>query len=72
VDKRQNFNRFYNPYYYEMSRYDYPTGDYSLLCTNETSGPDYLDYDEGNKVTNVTFYFEAWSTITAPLPKSAP
>lgn len=51
-------SRFYNPYWYEMSSYDYNTGHYTLHNTN-TNGTDFLDYGEGDKVTNATFYAEA-------------
>jgi TonB-linked SusC/RagA family outer membrane protein len=52
--------RYYNPYFYEISNYNYRTGEYSLRNTNETSATDYLDYFEpsADKVTNSTFYFE--------------
>ncbi|MDR2038043.1 MAG: TonB-dependent receptor [Bacteroidales bacterium] len=53
-------NRFYNPYYYQISTYNYQTGEYTLRNTNEDSATDYLGYGEptGDKVTNSTFYFE--------------
>jgi TonB-linked SusC/RagA family outer membrane protein len=53
-------DRYYNPYYYEMTSYDYQTGKYTLRNTNETSATDYLDYSEspGDKVTSSTLYFE--------------
>ncbi len=50
-------NRLYNPYYYEMSSYEFETGKYTLYNTN-TDGTDWLDYNEGDKVTNSTFYSE--------------
>jgi TonB-linked SusC/RagA family outer membrane protein len=51
-------NRYYNPNYYEMNSYDYSTGAYTLYNTNEGQGTDYLDYFEGERATNSTFYFE--------------
>lgn len=50
-------SRFYTPYWYEISGRDGETGEYSLHNTN-TNGTDWLDYSEGDKVTNSTFYTE--------------
>lgn len=51
-------NRYYDPYYYQIGSYDYPTKKYSLIQKNE--GTEYLGYSEpgGDKVTENTFYIE--------------
>ncbi len=51
-------SRFYNPYYYTMSSYDYLTGEYDLMQLKE--GTEYLGYTEnsGDRKINSTFYFE--------------
>lgn len=51
-------NRFYKPFWFEIGSYDYHTGKYSLENTNPTGGTDWLDYSEGEKVLNSTFYTE--------------
>ena len=51
-------NRSYNPFFYEISRYNRMTGDYKLI---ETSiGTEYLGYGElpGEREQNSSFYFE--------------
>jgi len=51
-------NRAYNPFFYEISRYNRLTGDYKLI---ETSiGTEYLGYGElpGEREQNSSFYFE--------------
>lgn len=50
-------SRFYNPYWYELMGKDDETGEYNLYNTN-TDGTDWLDYSEGDKITNATFYSE--------------
>ena len=52
-------NRFYNPFWYEITSYDYNTGKYGLMNTNPTTGTDWLDYSEGERELNATFYGEA-------------
>jgi TonB-linked SusC/RagA family outer membrane protein len=49
--------RFYNPYWYQVSAYDRVTDKYSLEQTND-NGTEYLNYGEGNKNIESTFYFE--------------
>lgn len=51
-------SRFYNPFWYEISSYDYNTGRYKLINTNPTTGTDWLDYAENERVVNATFYAE--------------
>jgi TonB-linked SusC/RagA family outer membrane protein len=50
-------SRFYTPYWYELTGKDEETGEYNLFNTN-TNGTDWLDYSEGDKVTNSTTYTE--------------
>ncbi|MDR1668138.1 MAG: TonB-dependent receptor, partial [Bacteroidales bacterium] len=52
-------SRFYTPFWYEISRYDYNTKKYALTNTNPTSGTDWLDYREDERAVNATFYAEA-------------
>ncbi|MDR1666799.1 MAG: TonB-dependent receptor [Bacteroidales bacterium] len=51
-------NRFYDPFYYQMSSYDYLTGAYTLSQTHK--GTEYLGYGENpaDRLINSTFYFE--------------
>jgi TonB-linked SusC/RagA family outer membrane protein len=50
-------NRFYTPYWYELAGRDEDTGEYNLFNTN-TNGTDWLNYNEGDRVTNSTTYSE--------------
>lgn len=50
--------RFYNPFWYEITSYDYHTGKYRLNNTNPTSGTDWLDYGEDSRAVNASFYAE--------------
>jgi TonB-linked SusC/RagA family outer membrane protein len=50
-------SRFYSPYWYELAGRDEDTGEYNLYNTN-TDGTDWLDYSEGDRVTNATTYIE--------------
>ncbi|WP_372772937.1 SusC/RagA family TonB-linked outer membrane protein [Mangrovibacterium sp.] len=52
-------SRFYNPFYYQVSRYDKATDEYTLYPLNELSGTEYLGYDEGDKDISSTTYFES-------------
>ena len=51
-------NRAYNPFYYEISRYNRLTGDYKLIETR--IGTEYLGYGElpGEREQSSSFYFE--------------
>lgn len=51
-------NRYYNPFWHEISSYNYNTGEYQLTNTNPTSGTDWLEYYEGDREMNSTFYAE--------------
>jgi TonB-linked SusC/RagA family outer membrane protein len=50
--------RFYNPFYYQVSLYDKASDQYTLASLNELTGTEYLDYREGTKDINSTTYFE--------------
>lgn len=50
--------RYYNPFYYQVSLYDKASDSYSLTSLNELTGTEYLDYKEGSKDINSTTYFE--------------
>ncbi|MDR2816880.1 MAG: SusC/RagA family TonB-linked outer membrane protein, partial [Proteiniphilum sp.] len=52
-------SRFYNPFWYEISGYNYHTKEFKLTNTNPTSGTDWLDYREDERAVNATFYAEA-------------
>jgi TonB-linked SusC/RagA family outer membrane protein len=49
--------RQYNPYWYEITSYDVPSGTYSLKNTN-VNGTEYLNYSEGDKQVESTVYSE--------------
>lgn len=49
--------RQYNPYYYRLDSYDKVTDTYSLVSLNE--GSEALQYKEGDKKVNTTYYLEA-------------
>jgi TonB-linked SusC/RagA family outer membrane protein len=51
-------SRFYNPYWYEISTYDFATNEYLLAQTN-TDGSTYLQYSEGEKQLESTMYTES-------------
>lgn len=58
--------RYYNPYYYAVSRYDRINDEYSLYSLNEESGTEYLNYMEGPKGLDATTYLEgalSWSEV---------
>ncbi|MDR2039721.1 MAG: TonB-dependent receptor, partial [Bacteroidales bacterium] len=59
-------SRYYNPYYYDITSYDYATGKYTLTQTNEGKGTEYLGYSENpnDRVINSTFYFEGMANYT--------
>lgn len=50
-------SRFYTPYWYELTYRDEDTGEYNLHNTNK-DGTDWLDYSEGDGITNSTAYTE--------------
>lgn len=51
-------SRYYKPYYYVVDRYDRRENTYILKNINENSATEWLDYDEGGKTINSSFYLE--------------
>lgn len=54
--------RQYSPFYYSVGSYNRRTDQYTLSSLNETSGTEYLGYQEGLKQVNSTVYLEAATT----------
>jgi len=53
-------NRFYNPYFYNISYYEPQTNQYTLSLLNEANNPtEYLNYNEGGKDISTTLYLQA-------------
>ena len=52
-------SRYYQPFLYKVSSYDKTADEYKLETINETSGTEYLGYDEGTKDITSTTYFES-------------
>lgn len=52
-------SRYYNPFFYKVSSYDKTADKYTLSTINETSGTEYLSYNEGTKDITSTTYFES-------------
>lgn len=50
--------RAYGPFYYRVNSYDELTNNYSISQIND-NGTEYLDYREGGKTLNSTFYSES-------------
>lgn len=50
--------RYYEPFYYSVSRYDKATDTYKLNPLNEKSGTEYLTYSEQGKNITATTYME--------------
>lgn len=51
--------RAYNPYFYIIDRYDRKTQTYTLRNVNENSATEWLNYNEGAKIVDSSFYLEA-------------
>lgn len=51
--------RTYNPFYYSASSYNRISDSYNLNPINEDTGTEYLDFAEGDKIVNSTYYLEA-------------
>ncbi|ETZ19245.1 hypothetical protein N824_10925 [Pedobacter sp. V48] len=51
--------RSYNPYLYTLDGYDPMANTYFISNINEATGTEYLDYGEGEKTLNSTFYMES-------------
>jgi len=52
-------SRGYNPFYYNIGSYDRLSDEYTLYSLNETTGTEYLDYDEGQKEVSSSLYLES-------------
>lgn len=50
--------RAYNPYFYIIDRYDRKTQTYTLRNVNENSATEWLNYNEGAKIVDSSFYLE--------------
>ncbi|MDR3184333.1 MAG: TonB-dependent receptor [Prevotellaceae bacterium] len=59
-----SINRFYNPFWYEMSGYNYNTGEYRLTNTNPADGTDWLGYSEEERAVNATVYAEVMANYS--------
>lgn len=53
-----DLSRFYNPYFYNIGYYDRTNNIYTLAALNETSGTEYLGYQEGAKEVSSSTYIE--------------
>jgi hypothetical protein len=53
-----DLSRSYNPFYYEVSRYDRITDEYLLTELNPDGGTEYLNYSPGYKTVSSSFYAE--------------
>ncbi len=51
--------RFYNPFFYRLTSFDRITQDYSVQINNETTGTEYLNYDEPSKILTSELYMES-------------
>ncbi len=51
-------SRFYNPFFYNIGYYDRTDDKYNLAALNETSGTEYLGYQEGLKEVSSSTYIE--------------
>ncbi|MGV8092003.1 MAG: TonB-dependent receptor [Mangrovibacterium sp.] len=51
-------SRFYNPFFYNIGYYDRTNDTYTLAALNETSGTEYLGYQEGIKEVSSSTYIE--------------
>ncbi|MDN3665163.1 SusC/RagA family TonB-linked outer membrane protein [Algibacter miyuki] len=52
-------NRAYNPFYYGLDWYNANTQEYGVSNINESTGTEYLDYNEGDKLVSSNFYVES-------------
>ncbi|MCL3779265.1 SusC/RagA family TonB-linked outer membrane protein [Prolixibacteraceae bacterium JC049] len=51
--------RSYKPFFYQVGMYDRPNDSYVLSAFNPDEGTEYLDYSEGDKQINSSFYMES-------------
>ncbi|MCF0175473.1 MAG: TonB-dependent receptor [Bacteroidales bacterium] len=54
-----DLQRYYNPYYYQLTSFDDRTGLYKLVNINPETGTEYLNYSEGGKTISSNFYLES-------------
>lgn len=54
-----NMSRSFTPFLYQRGNYDPKTDEYTLVCLNEGSGTEFLEYQPGDKTLNTTTYTEA-------------
>lgn len=54
-----DLTRAYNPYFYQIDRYDQVTDTYTLQAINPLSGTEYLNYAVGGKTISNSIYGEA-------------
>lgn len=60
VSRKSHYSqsRQYIPFYYELSSYNFMTGDYSISSINSDKGTEYLDFIPGNKTVNNVMMLE--------------
>lgn len=59
-------SRFFNPFFYNVVRYNKNNDEYVLNVINEQTGREYLDYNEGQKDVTSSTYFEgaiSWDRV---------
>lgn len=64
-------SRQYNPYYYQLSSYDFMTNEYSIENINPNSGTEYLDYSSGDKTVNNVLTIETRTSYNRTFGKNA-
>src|SRR3546814_13174046 len=55
-----DLSRSYNPFYYQVQRYDRRTNEYFLTELNPESGTEFLNYSPGHKLFSSEVYAEAF------------
>lgn len=70
TNRTSNFDvmRAYGPFYYRVNSYDELANTYSISQIND-NGTEYLDYREGGKTLNSTFYSESMLNYTRDFKK---
>ena len=51
-------NRYYNPFYYVLTRFDKKTGEHTLYNINPKEGTEHLNYSESGKNVTANTYME--------------
>ena len=62
--------RAYSPFWYQIGYYDKLKNSYSLIPLNESTGTEYLNYDEGPKQVKTTTYIQAMANYNRTIGKS--